>query len=250
MSAEAAHYAWFGARLLALTGLTLGVSRAARIGVGWFPLWAVGRAVVQLAVIALLLRGILSVPWTVGGFVLLMLSTASGTAAGRLKELWHGRGIAVLGVLTGALTTLVVVFGLGLVDLQVRYVVAVGGIVIGNSMSAATLAGRNFLRGARARSSEVEAWLSLGATASQAHQDIGREAVRESLLPTLDQTKSTGLVTLPGAFVGALFGGASPAVAAQFQLVVLAGIALTMTLTGIVVTRLAGRSPYLAVVAG
>ena len=51
-------------------------------------------------------------------------------------------------------------------------------------------------------------------------------------------------MTLPGAFVGALFGGASPFVAAQFQLVVLAGIALTMTLTGIVVTRLAGRTPY------
>ena len=56
--------------------------------------------------------------------------------------------------------------------------------------------------------------------------------MRESLLPTLDQTKSTGLVTLPGAFVGALFGGASPVVAAQFQLVVLAGVALAMTLTG------------------
>ena len=70
--------------------------------------------------------------------------------------------------------------------------------------------------------------------------------MRESLIPTLDQTKSTGLVTLPGAFVGALFGGASPAVAAQFQLVVLAGIALTMTVTAIVVTRVAGRTPYVA----
>ena len=249
MSAPAADYLWFGVRLLALTGLTLLVARAARIGIGWFPLWAVGRAVVQLSVIALLLRGILSVPWTVAGFVLLMLSTASVTASGRLEELWHGRRAAVLGVLAGALSTLVLIFALRLVDFQVRYLVAVGGIVIGNSMSAATLAGRNFLRGARARSSEVEAWLSLGATAAQAHQEIGREAVRESLLPTLDQTKSTGLVTLPGAFVGALFGGASPAVAAQFQLVVLAGIALTMTVTGIIVTRIAGRSPYVVVVA-
>lgn len=249
MSAQTGEYLWFGARLLALTGLTLLVAGAARVGVGWFPLWAVGRAVVQLTVIALLLRGILSVPWTVAGFVVLMLSTASGTAARRTEELWHGRRTAVVGVLVGALGTLALIFALRLVDLQVRYLVAVGGIVIGNSMSAATLAGRNFLRGARARSSEIEAWLSLGATSARAHQDIGREAVRESLLPTLDQTKSTGLVTLPGAFVGALFGGASPAVAAQFQLVVLAGIALTMTVTGVVVTRMAGRSPYVAVVA-
>ena len=234
----------FALGLLTLTGLTLGLGRWAGTGLGWFPLWAIVRAVVQLAAIALLLRGILAVPWTVAVFVLLMLSTASWTASGRLHELHRGRRTAVAGVLVGALTTLVAIFALRLVAVEARYVVAVGGIIIGNSMSAATLAGRNFLRGARARSSEVEAWLSLGATPAQAHAEIGREAARESLLPTLDQTKSTGLVTLPGAFVGALFGGASPFVAAQFQLVVLAGIALTMTLTGIVVTRLAGRTPY------
>jgi putative ABC transport system permease protein len=244
------HYLWFGAGLLAMTVLTLGLGRWARIGLGLFPLWAILRAVVQLTAVALLLRGILAVPWTVAAFVVLMLSTASWTAMRRLDELWHGRRAAVSGVLTGALVTLVVIFALHLVDLQVRYLAAVAGIIIGNSMSAATLAGRNFLRGARARSSEVEAWLSLGATPARAHEEIGREAVRESLLPTLDQTKSTGLVTLPGAFVGALFGGASPAQAAQFQLVVLAGIALTMTLTGIVVTRLAGRTPYVVAGAG
>ena len=241
-------YAWFAAGLLAMTGLTLLLGRCAGVGLGLFPLWAITRAVVQLTAIALLLRGILSLPWTVAGFILLMLTTASWTAMGRLAELWNGRRTAVLGVLAGALVSLVVIFGLRLVDFQVRYLVAVGGIIIGNSMTAATLAGRNFLRGSRARRDEVEAWLSLGATPAQAHESIGREAVRESLLPTLDQTKSTGLVTLPGAFVGALFGGASPATAAQFQLVVLAGIALTMTVTGIVVTRLAGRTPY--VVAG
>jgi putative ABC transport system permease protein len=116
--------------------------------------------------------------------------------------------------------------------------------VIGNSMTAATLAGRNFLRASHERRGEIEALFALGASPQLAHEEIGREAVREALLPNLDQTKSTGLVTLPGAFVGALFGGASPVEAAQFQLVVLAGIGLAMMTTGIVVTRLAGRAPY------
>jgi putative ABC transport system permease protein len=56
-----------------------------------------------------------------------------------------------------------------------------------------------------------------------------------------------GLVTLRGAFVGALFGGVSPAVTAQFQLVVLAGIALTVTITGVIVTRMLGRTPFVDV---
>jgi len=240
------HYLGFGLGLLTITALTVGLARWAGVGLGLFPLWAILRAVVQLAVVALLLRGILAVPWTVVLFLVLMLTTASWTSVRRLDQLWRGRRAAVLGVLSGATVTLVAVFALQLVDLEARYLIAVAGIIIGNAMSAATLAGRNFLRGSTARSDEIEAWLSLGATPARAHEEIGREAVRESLLPTLDQTKSTGLVTLPGAFVGALFGGASPAEAAQFQLVVLAGIALAMTVTSIVVTQIAGRTPYLA----
>ncbi|MCF6378312.1 ABC transporter permease [Nocardioides KLBMP 9356] len=242
---SAVDYAWFGAGLLVVVLATVLVAWRAGIGLGWTPLMSLARAVVQLGVVALLLRGILTVPWTVVAFLLLMLTTASWTAAGRLRELWHGRRIAVSGVVVGAGVALTLVFALRLVDLEVRYLVAVAGIIIGNAMSAATLSGRNFLRGVRHRRDEVEAWLSLGATPARAHLEIGREAVRESLLPNLDQTRSTGLVTLPGAFVGALFGGASPAVAAQFQLVVLAGIALAMTVTGVVVTRQLGRSPYL-----
>lgn len=237
-------YAGFAAGLLTITVLTVLVARWARIGLGWFPMVVVVRAAVQLSVVALLLRGILAVPWTVAGFVVLMLTTASLTSARRIRGLWHGRRIAVAGVLSGTAVALGVIFALRLVHLDVRDLVAVAGIVIGNSMSAATLAGRNFRRAAHARRDEVEGWLSLGATPAQAHEEIGHEAVREALLPTLDQTKSTGLVTLPGAFVGALFGGASPIEAAQFQLVVLAGVALAMTLTGVVVTRLAGHSPY------
>lgn len=238
------NYAWWGLGLLVITLTTLVLARVARIPLGWLPLTAMLRAVVQLAAIALILRGVLAAPWTVALFVVLMLSTASWTAGGRIAGIPRGRVVAVIGVLAGASLTLVLVFALRLVDLEARYVVAVAGIIVGNAMSAATLSGRNFVRGARARRDEIEAWFSLGATPARAYEDIGREAAHEALLPTLDQTRSTGLVTLPGAFVGALFGGASPLVAAQFQLVVLAGIALTMLTTSIVVTRLAGRSPY------
>ena len=208
---------------------------------------ALGRAAVQLSVVALLLRGILTVPATVVAFVALMLTTASWTAAGRLRGLWRGARTAVAGVLVGSAVALGALYALGLVPDGARYLIAVGGIVIGNTMSASTLAGRSFRRAATTRSGEVEGWLALGATPARAHLDLAREAAREALLPTFDQSRATGLVTLPGAFVGAIFGGASPAVAAQFQLVVLAGIALAMTVTALVVTRLLGRTPFLLV---
>jgi putative ABC transport system permease protein len=54
---------------------------------------------------------------------------------------------------------------------------------------------------------------------------------------SLDQTRTTGLVTLPGAFVGALFGGASPLQAARFQLVVLVGLLVAESVAAVVLLR-------------
>lgn len=233
----------FGVGLLVVTAVTLGLQRWSRLDIGWLPLVAILRACLQLAIIAVILRGVLTTPWLVVAFVALMMSTASWTARSRLRELWGGRRSAVYGVVAGSLVGVGLVLALRLVDWEARYVIAVAGILVGNAMTAATLSGRNFLARARARAAEVEGWLALGATSPVAFDEVGREAAREALLPTLDQTKATGLVTLPGAFVGALFGGASPVAAAAFQLVVLAGIGLTMTVTAIVVVRLAGRSP-------
>lgn len=193
--------------------------------------------------VALLLRAVLDVPGLVVGFVVLMLTTATVTSAGRLGGHWRA---ALAGVLGGTTVALGLVLALRLVEWDVRYVVATAGIVVGSAMTATTAAGRRFAETAGLRRDEVEAWLALAATPAQAHRDVGRAAARESVLPNLDQTRSTGLVTLPGAFVGALFGGASPAEAARFQLVVLAGIALAMVTAAVVVTTLAGRTPYLS----
>ena len=244
MSSEAWGLVDFGMRLLVLPLLVVLLARVGGLDLHWLPLQALARATVQLSLVALILRGVLDAPALIAAFIALMLTTASLTASGRIAGLHRGRRVAVAGVLAGAAAALLVIFALRLVDTDGTYVIAVAGIVIGNSMTAATLAGRMFARAAQERRGEIEAWLALGASPSLAHADIGRTAAREALLPGLDQTRSTGLVTLPGAFVGALFGGASPVEAAQFQLVVLAGIGLAMTVTALVVTQLAGRTPY------
>src|SRR3954451_16958284 len=106
------HLLWFGSGLAAMTAVTLTVAWRAGIGLGWFPLWALLRAGVQLAVIALLLRGIMAVPATVAAFVVLLASPASWTAARRLAELGHGRRAAARCVLVGPLASLTAIYGL------------------------------------------------------------------------------------------------------------------------------------------
>jgi putative ABC transport system permease protein len=84
---------------------------------------------------------------------------------------------------------------------------------------------------------EVEGWLALGATPRQSTFELARHAVYSALIPTTDQTKTTGLVTLPGAFVGAIFGGVSPLEAGRFQIVVLAAIMAAGSITAVVVVN-------------
>jgi putative ABC transport system permease protein len=112
--------------------------------------------------------------------------------------------------------------------------------VLGGTMTACTLAGRNLLSGLRARRDEVEGWLALGATPRQAVVPIARTAAGEALVPAIDQTRTVGLVTLPGAYVGALFGGASPLGAARFQLVVLVALLAAEALAASSITWLLG----------
>jgi putative ABC transport system permease protein len=127
-----------------------------------------------------------------------------------------------------------VVFSTGTIDFTPRYVLAIGGIVIGNAMTIATLTGRRFTELVRDRWDQVEAWMSLGATPRQSTRDLTRDAVYAALIPTTDQTKTTGLVTLPGAFVGATFGGVSPLEAGRFQIVVLASLMAAGAITAVI----------------
>jgi putative ABC transport system permease protein len=213
-----------GLALVLLLGLAAAVLTAARVPVRRQVVVAAARAAVQLVVIGLLLGAVFRFPAATALVLAVMLATAAWTAAGRLRDLEHAGRAVLLSCLAGVVPVLAVVFGTGALAVSARYVVALSGITLGGTMTACTLAGRQLLAGLRTRREEVEGWLALGATPRQAVADIARTAIGEAMLPAVDQTRTVGLVTLPGAFVGALFGGASPLAAARFQLVVLVAL--------------------------
>jgi putative ABC transport system permease protein len=201
---------------------------------------ASARAVVQLALVALALRGVFAAPVAVIAVVAVMFSVAVWTAGRRLRALEHAMRSVVLACFSGAAVSVGVIVGLPTLTRDVRTLVAVSGIVLGGTMTAATLTGRRLSDGLRLRRDEVEAWLSIGATPRQAVRPIARDAVFEALVPALDQTRTVGLVTLPGAFVGALLGGVSAATAARFQIVVLVGLLCAEAITATVLAWLLG----------
>ncbi len=226
--------------VVVLAAVAVGVLTVAHGAPRRAGLIAAGRAVVQLTVVALALRGVFAAPGFVVLAVAVMFSVATWTATRRLRGFSGAGRAVVLACGAGAVVTIGVIYGLPVLDRSVRTLVAGSGIVIGGCMTAATLTGRRLLDGLRRRRDEVEAWLALGATPRRAVQAIARDAAAEALVPGLDQTRTVGLVTLPGAFVGALLGGAGAADAARFQIVVLVGLLCAQSLTAVSLAWLLG----------
>ncbi|KRA26122.1 hypothetical protein ASD65_14815 [Microbacterium sp. Root61] len=206
----------------------------------WSVASALARAVLQLAALSLVLTGIIQSPLWVGIGLVVMLAAAVFTAARRAGAPWRRVGPLALAMTVGPLVVMTVVFGTGALALTPRYALAVGGIVIGNTMTVAILSQRIYGASLRGQWDEVEGWLALGATPWEATRTLARRATHTALLPSVDQTRTTGIVVLPGAFVGAVFAGASPLEAGQFQLVVLAGILAAGVLTSTILLRMTG----------
>ncbi|GAB2466151.1 ABC transporter permease [Xylanimonas ulmi] len=220
--------------LTALTTGALALVRAPRLAA---PAWAVLRGGLQLAAISAILRGVISDPAWVAVAIGVMFTVATVTVTRRLGFTPALLATVASAVAAGVGAALAIVFGTGALDMSTRNALAVGGIVIGGAMTTATLAGRRLVATVRDRWDEVEAWLALGATHRQSTAAMARDAVAEALVPATDQTRTTGLVTLPGAFVGAIFGGLSPLDAGRFQIVVLAAILAAGTLTAALLVR-------------
>ncbi|SFR36804.1 ABC transporter permease [Microbacterium azadirachtae] len=206
----------------------------------WTPALAILRGAVQLAVISVILTGIVAQPAWIGVALLVMFGIATGVAVRRTGGGRRMVAVMASSIGAGAVVSIGTVFATGALAPTPRYLLAIGAILIGNSMSIATLAGRRFTASVADRWEEVEGWLALGATPRRSTLDLARRAVREALIPSIDQTKTTGLVVLPGAFVGAIFGGLSPLEAGRFQIVVLAAIMAAGAVTAVLIATWLG----------
>ncbi|GGY24830.1 hypothetical protein GCM10010326_18160 [Streptomyces xanthochromogenes] len=229
-----------GAVLVALLLAAAGVAAAAHLGRHREILVAGVRAAVQLAVVALAIHWVVgSVPLLLG-FLVLMFAVAVRTAGRRMTAnatwWWAAAPIAagVAPVVAALLLT-------GLVPLKGIALIPVTGILIGGALTATVLGGRRALDELTARRGEVEAGMALGLLDRDARLEIARPAASDALLPGLDQTRTVGLVTLPGAFVGMLLGGASPVQAGAVQLFVLVALMCVQAVAVSVVLELVAR---------
>jgi len=195
------------------------------------------RAVAQLAAVSFVITAILRSGWWTALFVLLMFAVAAVTSARRIGALRDLAWIA-LAIAAGVAPVLAVILGSGVLPLRPIAVVPIAGIVIGGAMTATSQAARRALDELRTRHGEYEAALALGFLRRAAALEICRPSAGQALIPALDQTRTVGLVTLPGAYVGVLLGGASPVQAGVTQVLVLIGLLAAEAVAVLVIVQL------------
>jgi putative ABC transport system permease protein len=212
------------AAVAVLAAITLSIVLVLRLEHPWLQPWAIARAAVQLGILTVILAGVISNVLWVALFLVVMVLAATWVVFRRLGLARRYLPIISGTIIVAAAIPTTAIFVTGAVEFSPRYVLAVGGIIVGNTMTVSTLMGRSLGSLIVSQRDEIEAWLSVGATPRRAALRAVRSAASTALIPSTDQTRTTGIVTLPGAFVGAVFAGASPLVAAEFQLLVLAAI--------------------------
>jgi putative ABC transport system permease protein len=198
------------------------------------------RGAAQLAAVSLILAAALAHLWSSILVLVVMFAAAVGTSARRAKA-GRSAGWLALSLAAGVGIVLPLMLVSQVVPLEGVALVPVGGIVLGGAMTATSLAARRALDAVEQRWGEVEAGLSLGLDVRDARMEVVRSAASDALLPGLDQTRTVGLVTLPGAFVGVLLASGSAVQAGAVQILVLVGLLLAQTCAVAVTIELVAR---------
>ena len=183
------------------------------------------RALVQLAAVALVIAFLADRGAWAFAFVALMFVVAVWTCGRRVAR--DGRWwLAAIPLAAGVVPVAALMFAAGVLPFSALAIIAVLGQQIGGAMSTVTLSGRRIGDELALRRGEVEAAVALGFMWPAARMMVGRPVAGEAVLPSVDQTRTAGLVTLPGAFVGMILGGAAPLDAGLIQLLVLISLLL------------------------
>jgi len=175
-----------------------------------------------------------------------MVGFGAFTARQRAKDVPDSFWPLLGSLAVAAAATLGLVVALGIFPATPRYLVPVGGMVIGNAMTAAAVALNRLGEDVHDQSKRIEATLALGATSSQAVTPLVRRSLRSGMITLIDSTKTTGLIFFPGTMVGMLLAGADPIDAVRLQLILLYVLLGAVSIAALMAITLARRNFFTA----
>ena len=227
-----------------LQSVAVGVSFWQRAGLEEDIAIAVVRSFIQLTAIGFVIQIIFDEDTLALVILLIAVMVVFGafTARHRARLVPNAFWPLVIALGIAATGTLGLVVALGVFEPEPRFLVPVGGMVVGNSMTASAVALNRLGDEIHSSAREIEATLALGATSTQAAAPIVRRSLRSGMIALVDSTKTTGLIFFPGTMVGMLLAGADPEDAVRLQLILLYTLLGSVALAGLISISLAYRS--------
>ena len=233
---------------LVLVAIAIAASRWRHAGLEEDIAVAVARSFVQLSAIGYVIDVIFEQDSAALVVALLAVMVGFGALTARKRaDRVPGALVPLLIALSAAaVTTLGLVLALGIIEAEPRYVVPVGGMVIGNAMTAAAVALNRLGEDVGDQAREIEATLALGATSTQAVNPLVRRSLRSGMITLVDSTKTAGLIFFPGTMVGMLLAGADPVDAVRLQLILLYALLGSVAIAALTATTLTRRNFFTA----
>ncbi|KAK9706017.1 hypothetical protein RND81_07G099200 [Saponaria officinalis] len=225
---------------LVVVALAVLLSYFQQLGLERDMLYSIFRAFLQLSIIGFVLQFIFSqtnVAWIILAY-LFMVSIAGYTAGERGKHVPGGKYVAGASILIGTSITMLFLVLLDVFPFTPRYIIPVAGMMVGNSMTTTGVTMKRLRDDIKTQMNLVETALALGATPRQATVEQVKRALVIALSPVLDNAKTVGLISLPGAMTGMIMGGASPLEAINLQIVVMNMLLGASTTSSIISTYL------------
>lgn len=213
-------------------------------------IYAVTRMTIQLMLIGLFLQYLfdLNKPFFNITYVLFMMTVASYSMLKTTNLPIKHFGLAIwLSVLLPHLLVLFF-FNFFIVSLdnvfEARYLVPIGGMLLGNSLSGNILAINTFYKQLKTEEKKYYYTLALSANKNEALIPYFTYALKSSISPTLASMETIGLVALPGMMTGQILGGSIPITAIKYQIAIMVAIFVTRYFTAILAIKLTSQKAF------
>ncbi|MGI2328614.1 ABC transporter permease [Planococcus sp. YIM B11945] len=218
---------------LIFVAIPLVLSKTLKLGLEKDTTIATLRSIVQLLAVGFVLKFVFDSESLL--YIVLMVGLMIAAATHNAQK----KGAAIKGIVWKVAVTLTfvevltqsVLLGFHITPPTAQYIISISGMVIGNSMVLAILFLNRFTAEVESRQDETELILSLGGTPKQAIHNQLLQAIKASMIPTIESQKTVGLVQLPGMMSGQIIAGADPIQAVQFQLLIMFLLLTTAALT-------------------
>ncbi len=122
-----------------------------------------------------------------------------------------------------------------------QYFIPLGGMIVGNSMNAITIALERLFSDLRKQRGQIELAFCLGATYQEATAAILRDVIKAGMIPSINALMTVGLVSLPGMMTGQILAGSNPLTAIKYQIVVMLMIVAAAAIGSIIVVHVVRR---------